>query len=365
MNTVSTFQLIPPDVVRTILEYVAKLDGFRTRLRAHLPLLWVSRNFRDVTYSYYCSLCCVDIKITGATCTPTWPLWPKHLQKLDRPLSHASKGLKIVAGLPSVYSGDALESLVSTLTDVQSLSLIRKVYLELDIMSNEPAYKGETSTIETHIRAFVKQLKRLAPSVVSVDVLTCDSLQGRHKRETGLHFGYLLSRLFRLCRRVKFSCIKTAKRASNQELNINRNLTHIDFRMNYGRPAMLQMIRQNAPTLISLLLDLPKNADLSGLFRSSGSSYVVYPKLHSLKFTAWEDRFIDTTQLKFPGAVPFPGLRRLTMECYYMFIDDVVLKGNAATLEYLQILLTKMSFEILQSRNVFTPVSHPKLRHVD
>ncbi|KAJ2896304.1 hypothetical protein IWW38_002068, partial [Coemansia aciculifera] len=194
MNTVSTFQLIPPDVVRTILEYVAKLDGFRTRLRAHLPLLWVSRNFRD------------------------------HLQKLDCPLSHASKGLKIVAGLPSVYSGDALESLVRTLTDVQSLSLIRKVYLEPDIMSNEPAYKGETSTIETHVRAFVKQLKR------------------------------------------------------------------------------------------------------------SGSSYVVYPKLHSLKFTAWEDRFIDTTQLKFPGAVPFPGLRRLTMECYYMFIDDVVLKGNAATL---------------------------------
>ncbi|KAJ2030587.1 hypothetical protein GGI08_007388 [Coemansia sp. S2] len=66
----------------------------------------------------------------------------------------------------------------------------------------------------------------------------------------------------------------------------------------------------------------------------------------------------------FEGAVPFPGLRRLVFYSYYPFGDDVLFRGNRATLEYLKMTLYLEMVTLLKRHNVFTRTSHPKLQYV-
>ncbi|KAJ2896303.1 hypothetical protein IWW38_002067 [Coemansia aciculifera] len=216
-----------------------------------------------------------------------------------------------------------------------------------------------------NIRAFVQQLKQLVPNILDIHVLACGGCNPQDEKNPNLHFGYLLSHLFGLCSRVKLSSGVLKLFRNDLQLDIICNLTHIDFQMNYDRKLALEMISQNAPTLISVSLRFPSDADPSGLFWSPDGCNIEYPNLHSLRLTTWESNRNDSIQREYPDAVPFPSLRRLKMECRYMFIDDVVFRGNAATLEYLQLQLTDATLATIQSRNVFTPVSHPKLRHVD
>ncbi|KAJ2890197.1 hypothetical protein GGI21_006261, partial [Coemansia aciculifera] len=276
-----------------------------------------------------------------------------------------ARTLKIAVNLLTVYSGDALSSLEREFPDVQSLPLIRSVYLELGYAFSASINMSQPSGVKANIRAFSQKLKQLVPNIIDIEVRVCDFRHDRHKPNPDLRFGYLLSHLFQLCTRVKFSNSRHFIRTSCLQLNITCHLTHIDFQLRYDRKLALRMISQNAPILKSLALNIPKDADLSGLFLSSERSNVEYPNLLSLKFTAIENDDIIATQREFPGAVPFPSLRRLMMKCDYMFSDDFVFRGNSATLEYLQLRLTDTSFEILQSHNVFTLVNYPKLRHVD
>ncbi|KAJ2332282.1 hypothetical protein GGI00_002858, partial [Coemansia sp. RSA 2681] len=48
----------------------------------------------------------------------------------------------------------------------------------------------------------------------------------------------------------------------------------------------------------------------------------------------------------------------------YPFGDDVLFRGNAATLEFLDIMPDPEMVAMLRHRNVFTPTSHPKLQFV-
>ncbi|KAJ1670531.1 hypothetical protein GGF38_001459, partial [Coemansia sp. RSA 25] len=53
------------------------------------------------------------------------------------------------------------------------------------------------------------------------------------------------------------------------------------------------------------------------------------------------------------------------MRWAYPFGDDVLFRGNAATLEYLKIVLDSELVAMLKQRNIFTPTSHPKLKCVN
>ncbi|KAJ2056248.1 hypothetical protein GGI17_006293 [Coemansia sp. S146] len=64
-------------------------------------------------------------------------------------------------------------------------------------------------------------------------------------------------------------------------------------------------------------------------------------------------------------AVPFPSLRCLTSHGDRPVGDDLVLfRGNAATLEFLQLTLTHELVAALLQHDVFTPTNHPKLQCV-
>ncbi|KAJ2098375.1 hypothetical protein IW146_009985 [Coemansia sp. RSA 922] len=48
----------------------------------------------------------------------------------------------------------------------------------------------------------------------------------------------------------------------------------------------------------------------------------------------------------------------------YQFGDEVVFRGNAGTLEYLDLVVESGAVEMFKERGLFTPTSHPKLKYV-
>ncbi|KAJ2241803.1 hypothetical protein GGI13_007194, partial [Coemansia sp. RSA 455] len=91
-------------------------------------------------------------------------------------------------------------------------------------------------------------------------------------------------------------------------------------------------------------------------------SYTEYPQLRVLKLKHYTEAFWGGYP-SFPGAVPFPKLRILKLN-NYQFGDEVVFRGNADTLEYLDLVVESEAIEMFKERGLFTPTSHPKLKYV-
>ncbi|KAJ2870256.1 hypothetical protein GGH93_005708 [Coemansia aciculifera] len=67
----------------------------------------------------------------------------------------------------------------------------------------------------------------------------------------------------------------------------------------------------------------------------------------------------------FPGATPFLRLQRLFVSIDYPFGDDTLFRGNAATLEHLDLEVHSATLDIIRKHAVFTSGSHPKLQLVN
>ncbi|KAJ2886507.1 hypothetical protein IWW38_005225, partial [Coemansia aciculifera] len=123
----------------------------------------------------------------------------------------------------------------------------------------------------------------------------------------------------------------------------------------------LDLVRQNASTLEYLALTDDQESVFSSLITSPDGSAVAYPHLHTLNlfggsFGSDGPRPISN------GHILFPRLCSLHLRCCYPFGDDIMFRGNSATLKCLELFLDATTVSILKRHNVFTPVSHPMLQ---
>ncbi|KAJ2459562.1 hypothetical protein GGF42_001392 [Coemansia sp. RSA 2424] len=145
-----------------------------------------------------------------------------------------------------------------------------------------------------------------------------------------------------------------------------RNLVHVDYRIEATSSRIMPLIRRSAQTLQSLELFGIAHVDYTELIRDpdSGGRWMEYPCLHTLGLYPEYETVLSRNSIS-NGAVPFPRLRRVEMRWAYPFGDDVLFRGNAATLECLDIVLNPEMVAMLRQRNVFTPTSHPRLKCVN
>ncbi|KAJ2040495.1 hypothetical protein H4S03_000974, partial [Coemansia sp. S3946] len=61
--------------------------------------------------------------------------------------------------------------------------------------------------------------------------------------------------------------------------------------------------------------------------------------------------------------IPFPVLKTLRLKSLYPFTDDIIFRGNSATLEYLEFLIDKDTVNMLNSARVFEN-KHKVLRNL-
>ncbi|KAJ2875161.1 hypothetical protein GGH93_001844 [Coemansia aciculifera] len=126
----------------------------------------------------------------------------------------------------------------------------------------------------------------------------------------------------------------------------------------------LQLARQNASTLQSLILESNHDIDVCRLVKGTAGCYATYPLLRILKIF---EHLSDSEQHRpvLDGVVPFPGLRHLVIERPYPFDNDTLFRGNAATLECLDMVLDSPTISMLCQYKVFTATSHPELQCVN
>ncbi|KAJ2868328.1 hypothetical protein GGH94_000168 [Coemansia aciculifera] len=145
------------------------------------------------------------------------------------------------------------------------------------------------------------------------------------------------------------------------DLEAIRDLVHFDY--DYYPDGVMQLIRRSVRTLQFINIDVA-SADAIDLVRDSDSGrYLEYPCLHTLKTRSFNDRVPPQAVLS-KDFVPFPRLLRLSVRLQYPFADDVFFRGNAGTLEYLELSLYLETASLLRTHRVFTPTSHPNLKCV-
>ncbi|KAJ2491211.1 hypothetical protein IWW37_002463 [Coemansia sp. RSA 2050] len=118
----------------------------------------------------------------------------------------------------------------------------------------------------------------------------------------------------------------------DQQISGLRSLTCCSADTTDDGEQIVRLARNNAATLRVLEISVRTTTDMTGLIRYSDGSYVQYPCLQTLRLSD-RPRVDAPCRPVFPGAVPFPSLRRLALGARFYFDDDTVFRGNDATLE--------------------------------
>ncbi|KAJ2910810.1 hypothetical protein GGI21_000487 [Coemansia aciculifera] len=409
MQYLSIFQLLPPHAVKMIVDdVVGNMEllssgepsnplEFRERL---LPLLSVCHNFRAFVHA----LLCEHYKIEFNSCyrdynnNLLWTSWVKsdgypptsfELRKPGYPAHHFAKKLRLCFDAWSIYTGWGTEVLSSSPNDGCTFAMVREITFDIFIASEihkeynlssddsdddeysersryDKSPKRRTSyppDTVTNIAAFVQRIKEMAPNVRVVFIKTdcyvdtlllirCD------------HTTDLTRQLYDLSKTR--TAIMRGCRVLVEYLggNLFCNLVHVEYKTRESS-RITSLVRRNAQTLRHLDLTMGGAISSTNLIRDldGGGDWVEYPCLHTLTLNT-PIRLSRARNDTVSTAVLFPSLRRLSIRKGYRFEDDVLFRGNAATLEYLRIEVNVNTIALFKSHNVFTPTSHPRLHRV-
>ncbi|KAJ2063917.1 hypothetical protein GGI17_001410 [Coemansia sp. S146] len=147
----------------------------------------------------------------------------------------------------------------------------------------------------------------------------------------------------KVCDLVHFDC-KFSDDPSSRGHIIDINSEHL-----------LQLVRHNAATLQSLFTNVSKVKDVSDLILEPSGRYAKYPCLHTLKLHGK----LTISNASARGGQQ-PPLANTDMED-----DETLFRGNATTLEYLDLKVYPATVDIICKHAVFTSGSHPKLQLVN
>ncbi|KAJ2430589.1 hypothetical protein GGF41_000916 [Coemansia sp. RSA 2531] len=406
MQSLSPLQLLPLHVVELVVNYVAgnpRSSFFEGRLEANVkededdarrqairPLLWVCRNFRAIVHPRFCRVYTLELGVRSTTVSAHRNSWPKRKQKLEYPINHLSKELVLRLDQWAIFDGKMLNVLSKSEYSADSFPNVRLLTLDFFQGPHHNPTKEEAATIGSNITAFAEYLWNMAPGTTEIE-LTGRYFTGQVRKTDKRHFIGVISKLYcyyngvaqgstyadtfvsipeaKMCDLVRLDC-KLSDGHSNHGCITDINSDHL-----------LQLVHQSATTLQSLFARVSNIKDVSDLIILwSRGSYAEYPSLRTLKLHGritvpniaaragpqLSPQSIEVAKRPvFPGATPFPMLRRLFVSIDYPFGDDTLFRGNAATLEYLDLEVHPATLDVIRKHAVFTPTNHPKLQLVN
>ncbi|KAJ2032256.1 hypothetical protein IWW57_000313 [Coemansia sp. S610] len=378
MASLSPLQTLPLHAVEKIVDYFSDnvrldfddlsdfggLSNYNTYFKPQVPLLWVCRSFRAVVYLRFCKRYELVFRKgqNGGKAHGYRAPAARCLEQLSGPFHLVAKDVAISLIPTSIYSGEALAALSQVLPDdcsFPSASSLRLVFVAgWDGKDDPPISPGA----EANISAFVDWIRRMAPRLKSVKIA------GRHRsvdhsEATFNQFNSLITQLFQSVNRISHYCHYGQP---HQLLNVDVicGLTYLVCTIGIECKHISRLIRLNAPTLQHVDVYPCGDADLYGIIQGDDGGCIEYPRLRTLQVTLLRSLGVSEQHL-FAGAAPFPNLRRLVCLEDNPFGSDLVLfRGNAATLEFLHLGLTRGLAAALIQERIFTPTSHPKLQCV-
>ncbi|KAJ2863163.1 hypothetical protein GGH94_003791 [Coemansia aciculifera] len=345
MTALSPLQTLPLHVARMIVNHIVgnsrlELDGVNNFSDGHgpllLPLLSVCHNIRAVSVFQYCKIFTMWIVPTSYEGSALLSYWMTHFKGASFPTHLFAREVYFHLDFLDICRGTAMEVLTrkpfSDCTFPRAWSVVVSLLPKSTMAHPDDGWLSR-QTIKSNIRAFVQRVKKVAPIVRKILISVASISPGMPQVEVR-HLGSLVKQLSQLVDDVEYKI--------------------------YCKPMPLELQPRSASTLQFLHIQLYKLADNSPLIQRADGGYVQYPCLHTLKLGA-AATFKLTQWPVYPGTAPFPWLQHLTIEIEYCFGDDTPFRGNAGTLQYLDLNLGPKAVEIFKTYKVFTPHSHPKL----
>ncbi|KAJ2065221.1 hypothetical protein GGI17_000477 [Coemansia sp. S146] len=288
--------------------------------------------------------------------------WPDRFKNLGIPVHLLAKELSMEVSLRDIYFGHALGMLLLQYNIARVFPKGCSLEFQFTMIYSDPDIAANSRRIQKNINSFAHHIGQVMPMVRKVGISLNYSFDGVPQTPVPF-FSDLVSQLYQLAGHIEY-CRDCDTVPIELRPGIINNLTAIDCHIDKNSEAFMALARRSAPTLQSLAIKSLMFVDILGLVRDpNGGSYVQYACMHMLKLKHFTDLAISRDTV-FAGALPFPGLRRLDIQCDYPFGDDALFRGNTKTLEYLHPKLDDLLVLVLQRHRVFTPVSHQKLRRM-
>ncbi|KAJ2871265.1 hypothetical protein GGH93_004952 [Coemansia aciculifera] len=279
------------------------------------------------------------------------------MNNLGYPTHNLVKTLDIEIDEEYIYSDVALSRLSRAPYNGCAFPLVRRIVLLL--VTNGCLTEGMKT--ESNTVVFVQRIKEMAPNVNDIWVrpLDCDA----PRYNTSHIYGRLVTLFFPLVGHIQYSRAVMPMMPAALLSSIACNLVHIKCTVVNNDKNFIKLAQHSLTTLESLVIDSKRCINTPSIIWKEDGDFVTYPHLHTFKLSG--PSIGDEMSQPVPtGVVPFPSLRCLKIDYEYTFGDDAVFKGNAATLESLDLYLGDSAISVLCQYNVFTPTSHPKLRYV-
>ncbi|KAJ2254010.1 hypothetical protein GGI13_002389 [Coemansia sp. RSA 455] len=370
MRTLSLFQILPSHIVELIVDHVAgssrlQFDGVTDSSAVYavllMPLLSVCRDFRAVVLSRCCKIHSLDLTCFSDQGNDKMTLWPEWLRDIGFPTHLYAQELYITLGVFSVYNGTALNELLREPHSDFLFPMVRSLKVTFTRTTKEQrllASSPSAQDIEPNIRAFVQRIRLMVPMTRKICIL----LESRSDNESQFavqHFSSLVAQLHQLGDTVEhnYNCHPLCLEPPPTGIC---SLVHKDCGESNG-DLMMRLAQHSSPTLQTLKIYVGETESISHLIQNVDGSYVQFPHLRVLKIQQ-KSGWFSPQKPTFPGAIPFPSLRHLSLSGSFSFGDDTPFRGNADTLEYLYLSLCPGVIGVLKERQVFTHSSHSKLQ---
>ncbi|KAJ2022818.1 hypothetical protein GGI06_001659 [Coemansia sp. S85] len=341
------------------------LDGMVNSSEGHgvllRPLLSVCRNIRAAAILRFSKVLTIRLSSNPDEESELLSYWSIHFTRAKFPTHLFAQNLNFDLDIFDVFRGTALQELSRKPFAGITCPKVSTVTVAFTPMSRLPHMADILSSpqeIESNIRAFVRHIKGMAPLVKKVAMTLTASIVDIPLYSDELR-GSLVRQIFQLAEDREYNVYYQPMSMALQPTGIREMIVSDKNGDDISELAM-QLARRNASTLQFLGITFSRLKDISPLIKDSAGRPVQYPCLHKLRFANSPDLRISH-YASFPGAVPFPVLRSLNITSEYFFGDETPFRGNAQTLERLDLDLNARAVSVLKAHRVFTPISHPRL----
>ncbi|KAJ2018477.1 hypothetical protein IWW57_005226, partial [Coemansia sp. S610] len=371
-NRLALAQTLPADVLRLILKWVvhekrSPLFGNSLQVRHLKELQYVSSTWRQQALEFLWRQLKFVVDDTNGQVRLNCQRWVKN-KGLPNNATNLVREIHVRVTLRGIISGGAHKLLNEFIGDTKCFPLANKVVVRVTDYKDLHIQFGDSAV--ANALEFAKLLKSIAPAATSVDVTSnggsseSSSLQEMNGRDAPM----------RDSNEEALMIFANALYTNTKHASLNvfaleiQNLSTIDYsplltflKIDCEKSSNLctNLVLKSASTLRYLNVRI---RDASMLLNDGNRGIVVYPNLQYLLMLARNRSHYDA-QDNLSAVVPFPALRGLVLYSVYPFYDDVLLRGNSATLEYLNFRLEHDTITMLHQRRVFES-KQKVLRHV-
>ncbi|PIA16176.1 hypothetical protein COEREDRAFT_87147 [Coemansia reversa NRRL 1564] len=370
MSVAASFQNLPEKVILSIIPHLqtvgkarvyANRNGTPLSRYVAIELLHINRTWRSAVMQVLCSEYRLHIFSRNSGISGEFSLWPTGLLQPDQQqFKHVSK-LVIVIDHNCIFNGMAVHSIYRAWNNCLIFSNVTN--LNLVIEYNHIDHNLLMHDYNSHAHVFAKHLRSMVPQMQTVDV--------KYSAYTQVKDMTTEQSLNKLLTSVMHNTVYSSLTICNNDFlsnyypHVKHTLSRIDCCWDEGYAKMLPLIHETAETLQELKLACHgiSREMLNKLFLNSTGNYIIYHQLEKLVFEAtanWEKLHRPTL----PQYVFFPKLCYLYLGIVYPFNDDILFRGNSATLEYLCITPDLDMVNMLNKYRVFAEQKHTRLRHI-